>query len=487
MLLKLEPFKIEDGITFSEGAKKKKIMKNLIDPDVIDDINPASGKSVAMIPSSTPEEVQEKVQAARRAQHVWRQLPFFERAKALVAGGKNLEKRAEELAGLVTEEMGKLYSESLGEVKGWASSISSKMEEASQALEPVLLRGESSITRIVREPLGVVGAITPWNFPVGMPIELIIPSLAVGNAVVFKPSEQVPLTGALIHECFSKELPEGVFGLLQGKGNVGALLVESDIDMVAFIGSQRAGIDIMSRVGKSLKRLLLELGGKDPLIVFADADLNAAADVAVRESFRNTGQICNSIERIYVEKSAEAEFETLIVERALAWKYGEGHQKNIKMGPLVNAEQRAKVSRQVQEAVRSGARLLLGGFIPEGDGYFYPATVLSGVTQDMEIAREETFGPVICLLSFNGKEEEAISLANDSDYGLCASIFTADVRRGERMARQIRCGQIGINRYLGDAQGTPWVGAGKSGIGFLGTIEGVRQFTIPKSISTPGY
>jgi len=460
-------------------------MENLVDVDVINDVNPATGKYVAVLSASIAEEVQRTVHAARQSQRKWAQLSFDERAKCLIAGGKNLEKQAEEIAQLVTKEMGKIYPEALSEVKGWASSIPSKIEEARQALEPTLLRGETSVTRIVREPLGVIGAITPWNFPVGMPIELIVPALATGNTVVFKPSEHVPLVGAEIHKCFSKELPDGVFGLIQGKGNVGVQLVESDIDMIAFVGSQRAGTDIMTRAGKSLKRILLELGGKDPMIVFADADLSAAADVAVRESFRNTGQICNSIERIYVEKSVERKFESLVLERARSWKYGEGHQQDVKMGPLVSEEQRLKVDKHVQEAVNDGATLLMGGFIPEGNGYFYPATVLSGITQEMRITREETFGPVLTLISFNGQEEEAISLANDSEYGLCASIFTEDMERAERMARQIRCGQVGINRYLGDASGSPWVGAGKSGIGFLGTIEGVRQFTIPKSISTP--
>lgn len=453
--------------------------------DRISDVNPASGKQLATIPASTIQEIQQTVLAAHNAQRQWAQFSFEERAQYLIAGGKNLEQRSEEIAALVTKEMGKLYAEALIEVKGWASGIPTKIEEARQAVEPSLLHAQTSTTIIVRDPIGVVAAITPWNFPVGMPIELIIPALAAGNTVVFKPSEHVPMVGAELYKCFHKALPEGVLGLLQGKGNVGAQLVSSDIDMVAFIGSQRAGIDIMHRSSDSLKRLILELGGKDPMIVFADADLNTAADIAVRESLRNTGQICNSIERIYIEQSVEQEFESLILERACTWQYGEGNREDVKMGPLVSAEQRMKVNNQVQDAIQKGAKLLLGGFIPEGDGYFYPATVLSGVTQDMQIAREETFGPVICLIAFNGNEKEAVSLANDSEYGLCATIFTKDMKRAERMVREIRCGQIGINRYLNEVSGCPWVGAKKSGMGFLGTAEGVRQFTIPKSISIP--
>lgn len=460
-------------------------MEKLIDINIINDINPATGEYIAEVPFSTPQEVQQTVHAARKSKRTWAQLSFDERANYLIAGGKNLEQRSEVIAALITKEMGKLFSEALREVKGWAASIPSKIEEARQAIEPALLHGETSTTTLVREPIGVIAAITPWNFPFGMPIELIIPALAVGNTVVFKPSEHVPLVGAEIYNCFNKELPGGVLGLLQGKGNVGAQLVSSDVDMIAFIGSQRTGMEIMNKASHSLKRLILELGGKDPMIVFADADLYAAADIAVRESLRNTGQICNSIERIYVEKSVEHIFESLVLEKARAWQYGEGNQEDIKMGPMVSEEQRAKVDAQVQDAIQKGAKLLMGGRIPEGPGYFYPATVLSGVTQDMQIAREETFGPVISLIAFNGKEKEAISLANDSEYGLCATIFTKDMDRAERIAREICCGQVGINRYLGDAAGSPWVGAGKSGIGFLGTTEGVRQFTIPKSISVP--
>jgi len=381
--------------------------------------------------------------------------------------------------------MGKIYIEALGEAKGWAQSIPSKMEEAEHALKPSVVYGKTSKTTIVQEPVGVVAAISPWNFPVGMPIELIVPALAVGNTVIFKPSKNVPLVGELIYKCLSKNLPKGVLSLVQGTRDIGSKLVESNIDMVSFIGSTDAGIDIMSRASKGLKRLIFELGGKDPLIVFADADLETAADVAVRESLRNSGQICNSIERIYVEASVSSKFEALVLERARSWNYGDGLKSDAKMGPLVSAEQREKVNCQVQEAVCGGARLLLGGYIPKGHGFFYPATVLANVNHTMAVIREETFGPVICIMQFNGNEDEAISLANDSDYGLCATVFTADINRGLRMARRIRCGQIGINRYLGDAPGTPWVGAGKSGIGYLGSVDGVRLFTIPKSISIP--
>ena len=273
--------------------------------------------------------------------------------------------------------------------------------------------------------------------------------------------------------------------VVQGAGSTGAALVAGDVDMVAFVGSRDTGKHIMQSASADLKRLVLELGGKDPLIVLADADLEAAADCAVEHSLRNTGQVCCSVERIFVADDVADEFEGLVLDRARAWKHGSGFDEDVRMGPLVSPQQRERVILHVEQAVRSGARLLLGGEEETGPGWFYPATVLADVTDDLPVAREETFGPVISLSRFSGDEEEAVRLANDTPYGLGANVFTADLERGRRMARRIRSGQVGINRYLGAAAGAPWVGARQSGFGFLGGVDGHKQFTIPKSISYP--
>jgi acyl-CoA reductase-like NAD-dependent aldehyde dehydrogenase len=294
----------------------------------------------------------------------------------------------------------------------------------------------------------------------------------------------VPLTGALLAELLQEELPAGVLELVQGGGEVGAALVDADVDMVGFVGSRATGVRIMEAASKGLKRLVLELGGKDPMVVFEDADLDAAARCAVQQSLRNTGQVCCSIERVFVAAQVARVFEEKVLALARDWRHGDGFADGVQMGPLVSVEQRAKVQGQVDDALARGARLLLGGATPEGPGAFYPATVLAGVTPDQRVYSEETFGPVVSLSTFDGDEDEAVRLANDTPYGLGANVWTRDAARGQRVARRVRAGQVGVNRYLGGAPGTPWVGARQSGFGFLGGVDGHKQFTTPKTIST---
>ena len=257
----------------------------------------------------------------------------------------------------------------------------------------------------------------------------------------------------------------------------------SEVDMVAFVGSRDTGASIMRDAAGSLKRLVLELGGKDPLVVFDDADLESAAQCAVEHSLRNTGQVCCSVERVYVAEGIAEAFEKRVLELAADWTHGDPTENSVKMGPLVSAEQREKVAAQVQEAARAGATVALGGRAPEGPGNFYPATVLTNVAQENPITHTETFGPVVALTRFDGTESEALRLANDSIYGLGANVWTQDQERAERVARGIRAGQVGVNRYLGGTESTPWVGARQSGFGFLRGPDGHKQFTIPKTVA----
>lgn len=447
------------------------------------DRDPATGEVIAELESASAEQVAAKVAAARSAQPAWAALDFDQRAARLARGAERLGACAEELADLITREMGKLRADALRETQGWAEQTPEMLEEVRAAIAPQVIAGDGEETQVVREPHGVVAAIAPWNFPVSMPLSILIPALATGNTVVFKPSEHVPLTGAKIVECFAAELPAGVLELVQGEGATGAALVAAEVDMIGFVGSRDTGVAIMKQAGDDLKRLVLELGGKDPLVVFADADLEAAAECAVRHSLRNTGQVCCAVERVYVADQVAEEFEHLVVEKARAWEYGSGFEERSKMGPLVSTQQRAKVAWQVDDARQRGARVLLGGELPEGPGAFYPATVLADVQQDWPVAQDETFGPVVCLVRFDGSEEAGIELANDTPYGLGASLYTRDTELGQRVARRIRSGQVGINRYLAGAPGTPWVGARQSGFGFLGGREGHLQFTTPKTLT----
>ena len=451
----------------------------------IKNLNPSTGELLAEIPCATSEEVHDAVARARAAQPAWQALGLEERCRILAGIADGLAARADELADLATKEMGKLRSDAEREVAGFTAMVKAELAEVQEALAPQSFTTDSNVTELVRMPHGVVAAITPWNFPVGMPLQILGPALAAGNTVVFKPSEHVPLTGRVIAEIVQACVPEDVLILVEGAGETGAALVAADIDMVGFVGSRETGKRIMESAAQGLKRLVLELGGKDPLVVFADADLDAAAEVAVRHSLRNTGQVCCAVERVYVEESAAAAFEEKVAALAADWQHGDGFDEASKMGPLVSEGQREKVVAQVDAAVADGARLVLGGSSPEGAGWYYPATVLADVSSEQRISHDETFGPVVSLSVFDGSEEEAVRLANDTPYGLGANVFTGDGERGARVAAQMHAGQVGINQYLGGAPGTPWVGARQSGFGFLGGLEGHRQFTWPKSVSRP--
>ena len=452
---------------------------------MFNDVDPATGATIAQVPAAGPEEVFAAVAKARAAQPAWAARPFSERDDLLRSVMERVGARANDLAMVITREMGKPVAEARKEVEGCALGADRALNEIERALETEVHRADGNETRVERHPLGVVAVITPWNFPVLMPIEILLPALAAGNTVVFKPSEHVPLVGAALAECFTEILPSGVLEPVLGAGETGAELVAADVDMIGFVGSRVTGKRIMQSASGELKRLVLELGGKDPLIVFEDADLAAAADCVVTHSLRNTGQVCCSVERVFVAESVADEFEQLVLERASEWKHGNGFDDDVRMGPMVSGEQRAKVEEQVIDAVENGARLLLGGTTPGGDGFFYPATVIADAPDEALVTREETFGPVITLNRFSGDEEEAIRLANDTPYGLGANVYTQDLEKGRRVAGRIHSGQVGVNRYLAASPSAPWVGARQSGFGFLGGVDGARQFTVPKSISYP--
>ena len=447
------------------------------------DIDPSTGETIADVPLASSEDVEAAAADARAAAEAWSAEPIEERAARLKRFGELLAADAEELGALITREMGKTLRSAVGEVKSYAGSVVDEVDQVVAALAPERPESSTQDVTVLREPLGVVAAITPWNFPVGMPLSILTPALVAGNAVVFKPSEHTPLVGARLAELLQQVLPVGVLQLVQGAGDVGAALVRADVDMIGFVGSRDTGARIMSEAAGSLKRLVLELGGKDPLVVFGDADVDEAARCAVDHSLRNTGQVCCSIERVYVAEEIADAFEAKVEELARGWTHGDPREKGTKMGPLVSAGQRERVDAQVRSAVEAGARLVMGGEPAEGPGCFYPATVLTGVAQDNPITHAETFGPVVSVTRFDGSEDEGVRLANDTIYGLGANVWTADPERARRVARRLRAGQVGVNRYLGGTATTPWVGARQSGFGFLGGADGHRQFTVPKTIS----
>lgn len=435
--------------------------------------DPHDGSIVGEIAVSSPEQVRKAVASARAAFPGWAGLPFEERAALLSSAQPLLEQAAEELGSLVHREMGKPLSQAIGEAKGSAQAIASMVETARQAVETKRFREEGAETLLVHDPLGVVAIITPWNFPLWMAASLLCPALLTGNTVVHKASEKTPLAGHRFASLLASVLPPGVLEIVDGAGDVGRELVDAPIDMVAFVGSQETGRSIMASCAKGLKRLVLELGGKDPMIVLADANLEKAAQHAATGAFRNSGQVCVSVERILVEKPVAEELTRRVAELA----------RTFEIGPMADRSQFEKVKRQVEDAVAKGARILVGG-APADDNNtcYYPPTVITGITDEMDIASRETFGPVAAIREV-GDAEEAVRLANATDYGLGATVWCGDETRGEAVARRIQAGMIGVNRGIRGVGDSPWVGARQSGFGCTGSVEGTRSFTQVRTIT----
>lgn len=448
----------------------------------INDIDPATGRIIAKVKCSTGKEIDRAVTNAKKALKNWSELTLKQRSSMMEAAAKDFIKEKENIGRLITSEMGKLYKSAVGETHAVAYGIRETIQQAKIALKTEVLREENLVTEMHRIPVGVCAVITPWNFPVSMPESLLSPALLAGNTIVFKPSEMVPLTGKAIFDIFNKHLPKGVINLVQGADEVGDYLIHSDIDMIAFVGSQAVGKHIMKVAGDKLKRIVLELGGKDPMIVLNDADIKKAANFAVNGSLRNTGQVCVSVERIYVQDKAAEKFTKLVAEGVKQFTYGSGYD-DVHMGPLVSERQRANVLSQVKDAVKKGAKLVTGGKAPKGKkGFFMEPTLLTNLKSSHKIMNEETFGPVVAIQKVK-TADEALRLANDSPFGLGATVWTKNKQKGLKLARKIESGMIGVNQGIGSVSGTPWVGVKQSGYGFIGSIDGIRQFTVPRKIS----
>jgi acyl-CoA reductase-like NAD-dependent aldehyde dehydrogenase len=441
--------------------------------------NPATGEVVGEVPLTPVADIPAIVDRARAAQPAWDALGLEGRADILKKTQSIFQERVQQHGELITTEMGKPIKEGVFEAKSLAWGLDRELDEIVEALEPERVEDGRARSTIYHDPLGVVGAITPWNFPMSMPSWMLIPALAAGNTVVFKPSEETPLCGQAYADALNEVLPEDVLIVVHGADEQGKAIVASNVDMIAFTGSREAGKHILREASGTLKRVVLELGGKDPLIVLDDADVEEAARFAAANSFRNAGQVCISTERIFVLESVAEEFEKALAGIASAMKIGPGLEGS-DVGPMVNAFQRDHVLKQLQAAVASGAKVLAGGN-GHHDNYVTP-TVLTGVTDDMDIAREETFGPVACVTRVESVEE-AVRRANDTEYGLGAVVFGGDEEKAALVARKLTAGMIGVNRAVGGAAGTPWVGARQSGFGFHKSRDGHRQFTQTRVIT----
>lgn len=441
--------------------------------------NPASGEVVGEVSPAGPDGVGLAVQRARRAQPSWSGIPLAERARILSSAAKALKDAATEIGTLASREMGKPRREAIGEASWAADALPREIEDLVAALAPETVDDGRVRSEVRFDPLGVAACITPWNFPILMPQQVVVPALMAGNTVVLKPSEKSPLCAQAWAERIGAVLPTDALQVVHGDEVEGRALVQADVSLIAFVGSRAAGADIMRNAAGGLKRLVLELGGKDPLIVLPGADLDAAAAFATRNCFRNAGQVCVSTERIYVHRDVAEEFLGKFVARASALKQGDGAAEGIDIGPMVDAAQKRHVLSQVRDALAHGARAALGG--GEGEGNFVPPTILVDVTHAMSVMREETFGPVVGVMAVRDAEE-AVRMANDTPYGLGAAVFGPEADAAEVAAR-LGAGMVGINQGCGGAHGTPWVGARQSGLGYHSGREGHRQFAQVRVLS----
>jgi succinate-semialdehyde dehydrogenase/glutarate-semialdehyde dehydrogenase len=442
--------------------------------ETIISFDPSNGEKLGEVQKATATKMEDVVGKAKQAAIQWRKVSLEERLSYVQRAYAAAETSLNPLAELLSREMGKDIRRSTSEVQG---SIWGGPYIANSSLEALRSKNGGGAT-IEYVPLGVAAIISPWNYPLAMANNLIIPALMAGNTVIWKPSEETPLIAQAFFELIHKGFPQDVLQIVHGDGEQGRMLVESDINVIGFTGSQATGRDIMAKAASSLKRLVMELGGNDPMIVLKDANLQAAAGFAVASSFENAGQMCISTERIYVDESVAHEFEQQVVAIASQYRVGPWNTEAVNIGPIINEKQHDQIVAHIKDAVKKDARMLLGS-IDSPEHYIMP-TVLADMTPDMRIEHEETFGPVVCIGRFTNIDE-AIARANNTTYGLGAVVFGGT--NAKDVAAQMEAGMIGINQGVGGGGDVPWVGAKQSGFGFHGSPEGHRQFSQVRVVS----
>jgi len=444
-------------------------------------MNPATGKVFREVADASRADASAAIAAAEAAYPAWSGMNHAQRARILHKAGDVLEARAKDVQAVLIDEGGSWVGKSMFET-GYASGVFRAAAAAAYQVNGEILPSEyGKISLVMRVPLGVVAVISPWNFPMILSSRGFAPALAVGNCVVLKPSEETPIAGGLLFAEILEEagVPPGVFNVVscsrKNVAEVGEELISNPaVHGISFTGSTAVGSKIAARAGGLLKKCCVELGGKDALIVLDDADIEHAVNAATFGAFMHQGQICMSVERIIVADAVADEFTEKLVTNTKKLKVGDPREMANCIGPIINESQLGKIRSQVDEAVAAGAKILCGG---NNDGLFFEPTVLGGVTREMRIFREETFGPIAPIL-IAGSDDEAVELANDSDYGLSAGIMTGSEERGLSIAQRLRTGMAHINdSSVNDEPHVPFGGIGASGLGRHGGKPGIDTFT----------
>jgi acyl-CoA reductase-like NAD-dependent aldehyde dehydrogenase len=455
------------------------------DGRVFDVVNPATEEVVDTAPRAGAADVDHAVGAAKRAFPEWRRTPGIEKAEKLHAAARRIREDKEGLAVLLTKEGGKPLPENRDEVEWIAACFDYYAEIGRDAVGRVISPvARNQFNFVIKEPYGVCGLIVPWNYPLLLLAWKLAPALAAGNTVVAKPSEHTPLSTLRLAHAL-EELPDGVVNIVTGYGPEagGPLVAHRDVELVAFTGSQATGRKVAVTCAEQLKKCHLELGGNDPLIVDEGVDLDVAARGAAWACYLNMGQVCTSAERFYVVGKAFDEFVARFVEFTKTLRIGDPLGPDVDLGPMVSAEQRAKVERKIADSVSAGARLIVGGRRPDrfARGFFYEPTVLVDVTASMPLMREETFGPVAPIVRC-ADIDEAIALADRSEYGLGASIYTNSLEHAMKAMEQVHAGTFWINDPLTDNDAGPFGGMRRSGIGRELGSEGIEDFRDSKHV-----
>ncbi len=454
---------------------------------MMDVTNPASGEVIGQIPVGAAKETERAIDDAYRAFETWSAAAAEERSGCLRRMYDLVMLHREELATMITKEMGKPLKEAMGEVKYAASYLEWYAEEAKRVYgETIPASHPNKRMLVLRQPVGVVGAITPWNFPAAMITRKLAPALAAGCTIVIKPSELTPFTAIRLMELAEQAgLPAGTVNLVMGDAAaIGGEMMRNDkVKKISFTGSTKVGKLLMEQGSKQIKKLSLELGGHAPIIVMDDADLERAVKEVIASKFRNAGQACICGNRIYVQDTVYDAFISRLVEETGKLRIGDGFDRDTDIGPLINAAAYEKVERQVKDAVEKGAQVLTGGegFV-KGGGYFYKPTILSNADSCMQVMTEETFGPVAPVQTFR-TDDEAVRLANDTPFGLAAYVFSQNLSRGMKMVERLECGIVGWNDGLPSAAQAPFGGMKESGVGREGGRQGIECYLETKYVS----